>query len=148
MTNAVIDSVDSACYNPAEMGNGASAANLGAGRGRPRRAPPPEERQRDAHRSRQLLLAAALEEFAARGFAGARVQDIANRAGINKQLITYLHSGKTFSSVQGPVKFDSLGENTAAKAFTFQWQHGNFVQVLPKADKNSTKAEYPKAAWS
>jgi AcrR family transcriptional regulator len=94
MTNAVIDSVDSTCYNPAEMGNGASAANLGAGRGRPRRAPPPEERQRDAHRSRQLLLAAALEEFAARGFAGARVQDIANRAGINKQLITYYFGGK------------------------------------------------------
>jgi branched-chain amino acid transport system substrate-binding protein len=65
----------------------------------------------------------------------------------NKKLITYLHSGKTFSSVQGPVKFDSLGENTAAKAFTFQWQHGNFVQVLPKADKNSTKAEYPKVPW-
>jgi hypothetical protein len=35
------------------------------------------------------LLAAALEEFAARGYAGARVQDIADRAGVNKQLINY-----------------------------------------------------------
>jgi branched-chain amino acid transport system substrate-binding protein len=65
----------------------------------------------------------------------------------NKKLIAYLHSGKTFNSVQGPVKFDALGENTSAKAFTFQWQHGNFVQVLPKGDKNSTKPEFPKAPW-
>jgi branched-chain amino acid transport system substrate-binding protein len=66
----------------------------------------------------------------------------------NKKLIAYLHSGKTFSSVQGPVRFDSLGENIAAKAFTFQWQHGRFVQVLPSGNKNSKKPEYPKAVWS
>lgn len=66
----------------------------------------------------------------------------------NQKLISYLHSGKTFKSVQGPVKFNSLGENVAAKAYTFQWQHGSFVQVLPKGDKNSKKAEYPKKAWS
>lgn len=66
----------------------------------------------------------------------------------NKKIIAYLHSGKTFTSVQGPVRFDALGENVAAKAYTFQWQHGKFVQVLPKGDKNSKKAEYPKTAWS
>jgi branched-chain amino acid transport system substrate-binding protein len=65
----------------------------------------------------------------------------------NKKLIAYLHSGKTFSSVQGPVKFNSLGENVAAKAYTFQWQHGKFVQVLPKGDKKSKQPEYPKNAW-
>jgi branched-chain amino acid transport system substrate-binding protein len=65
----------------------------------------------------------------------------------NKKLIAYLHSGKTFASVQGPVKFNSLGENTAIKAFTFQWQHGKFVQVLPKGAKRSKKAEYPKKPW-
>lgn len=60
----------------------------------PRRAPAPAERQRDAERSRQQLLAAALDEFAAKGYAGARVQDIADRAGVNKQLIPYYFGGK------------------------------------------------------
>jgi AcrR family transcriptional regulator len=59
-----------------------------------RRPPPPDERLRDAERSRRLLLDAALEEFAAKGFAGARVQEIAARAGLNKQLITYYFGGK------------------------------------------------------
>jgi AcrR family transcriptional regulator len=62
--------------------------------GSKRRAPAPEERQRDAERSRQQLLSAALEEFAAKGFAGARVQDIAERAGVNKHLINYYFDGK------------------------------------------------------
>jgi TetR/AcrR family transcriptional regulator len=61
---------------------------------RPRRAPSPENRQRDAERSRRCLLAAALDEFADKGFAGARVQEIAERAGINKQLISYYFGGK------------------------------------------------------
>ncbi|MFC0600388.1 TetR family transcriptional regulator [Streptomyces palmae] len=61
---------------------------------RPRRAPAPDERKLDAERSRRLLLEAALEEFAAKGFAGARVQDIADRAGLNKQLINYYFGGK------------------------------------------------------
>ncbi|MEU5420054.1 TetR family transcriptional regulator [Streptomyces sp. NPDC001407] len=63
-------------------------------RPRPRRAPRAEERQRDAERSRALLLDAALEEFARHGLAGARVQDIAARAGVNKQLISYYFGGK------------------------------------------------------
>jgi TetR/AcrR family transcriptional regulator len=63
-------------------------------RATPRRAPTPEQRQRDADRSRQLLLSAALDEFAAKGYAGARVQDIAERAGVNKQLIAYYFGGK------------------------------------------------------
>ncbi|WP_073260205.1 TetR/AcrR family transcriptional regulator [Cryptosporangium aurantiacum] len=61
---------------------------------RPRRAPTNDERQRDAERSRQRLLAAALDEFAARGYAGARVGAIAARAGLNAQLISYYFGGK------------------------------------------------------
>ena len=52
----------------------------------------------------------------------------------NAKIIAYLHSGVTLNTVQGPVKFDSLGENGLAAAFVFQWQ-GNgtkFVQVLPQ----------------
>jgi hypothetical protein len=44
-----------------------------------------------------------------------------------------LHSGVTLRSVQGLVRFDALGENGAAAAFVFQWQQGQFVQVLPSA---------------
>jgi ABC-type branched-subunit amino acid transport system substrate-binding protein len=65
----------------------------------------------------------------------------------NKKIINYLHSGVTLQSVQGAVKFDSLGENIAAKAATFQWQKNKYVQVLPAGDPNSVKPEYPKAHW-
>ncbi|MFE0762388.1 TetR/AcrR family transcriptional regulator [Streptomyces smyrnaeus] len=60
----------------------------------PRRARRPEARKLDPERSCRLLLEAAMEEFAAKGFAGARVQDIADRAGLNKQLIAYHFGGK------------------------------------------------------
>lgn len=60
----------------------------------PRRAPLPDARQQDADRSRRLLLAAALEEFSAKGYAGARVQEIAAKAGVNKQLINYYFDSK------------------------------------------------------
>ncbi len=59
-----------------------------------RRSPTADERVRDAEASRRKLLAAALDEFSEKGYAGARVQDIAKRAGVNKQLITYYFGGK------------------------------------------------------
>ena len=61
---------------------------------RGRRAPAPEQRQLDAERTRQRLLDAALDVFSAKGFAGARVQEIADRAGVNKQLINYYFDSK------------------------------------------------------
>ena len=60
----------------------------------PRRSPDPTTRQRDAERSRAALLDAAEAEFAQHGFAGARVESIAARAGLNKQLISYYFGGK------------------------------------------------------
>ncbi len=59
-----------------------------------RRSPAEGERQRDAERSRRALLDAALDEFAEHGYAGARVADIAHRAGVNKQLINYYFGSK------------------------------------------------------
>jgi branched-chain amino acid transport system substrate-binding protein len=64
------------------------------------------------------------------------------------KIISYLHSGVTLSSVQGPVKFNSLGENIKAIAFIFQWQNGKFVQVLPANAAGSVKILYPKTPWS
>jgi len=40
------------------------------------------------------IVAAAREEFARRGFAGARVEQIARRAGVNKQLLFYYFHSK------------------------------------------------------
>jgi branched-chain amino acid transport system substrate-binding protein len=67
---------------------------------------------------------------------------------VNSKIISYLHSGVTLNSVQGPVKFDSLGRNGQATTFIFQWQNGKFVQVLPVAAAGSVKIVNPKPAWS
>jgi branched-chain amino acid transport system substrate-binding protein len=64
-----------------------------------------------------------------------------------QKIISYLKSGATLNSVQGPVKFDSLGENTAQKTLTFQWQNGTLVQSIPTATAGSTPPVYPKPAW-
>jgi TetR/AcrR family transcriptional regulator len=61
---------------------------------RGRRAPAPHERQRDPERTKARILDAATAEFAAKGFAGARVSEIAARAGVNQQLIAYYFDGK------------------------------------------------------
>jgi branched-chain amino acid transport system substrate-binding protein len=67
---------------------------------------------------------------------------------VGSKIISYLHSGVTLASVQGPVKFNSLGENVKAIAFIFQWQNGKFVQVLPTGAKGSVKILNPKPAWA
>lgn len=64
----------------------------------------------------------------------------------NASIIQYLHS-HTMTSVQGPVKFDSVGQNLAATAFVFQWQNANFVQVLPAGGAGSKPVVYPKPVW-
>jgi hypothetical protein len=45
------------------------------------------------------------------------------------------------------VKFDSLGENTAQKAQTFQWQNGKLVDTLPVGTPGAVAPTYPKPAW-
>ncbi|MGV9309501.1 TetR family transcriptional regulator [Nonomuraea sp. NPDC004354] len=47
-----------------------------------------------AARTRERILDAALDEFAAKGYSGARTAAIAKRAGINVQLISYYFGGK------------------------------------------------------
>jgi branched-chain amino acid transport system substrate-binding protein len=69
----------------------------------------------------------------------------------NTKIIQYLHSGVTLQSVQGPVQFNSLGENVAAVAFVFQWQDNGtkFVQVLPQGSQNgSDPILATKPAWA
>jgi AcrR family transcriptional regulator len=56
--------------------------------------PASEERVRDADRSQGTILAAARDEFAEFGLGGARVDRIAERAGLNKRLIYYYFEDK------------------------------------------------------
>jgi branched-chain amino acid transport system substrate-binding protein len=67
----------------------------------------------------------------------------------NAKIISYLHSGVTLQSVQGPVKFDALGENSSSAAFVFQWQNNgtDFNQVLP-AGTGSVPIIATKPAWA
>ena len=55
---------------------------------------PVEERLRDADRSQSTILAAARDEFAEYGLGGARMDRIAERAGLNKRLIYYYFEDK------------------------------------------------------
>jgi branched-chain amino acid transport system substrate-binding protein len=66
---------------------------------------------------------------------------------VNAKIISYLHSSVTLNTVQGPVKFDSLGRNGSATTFIFQWQNGKFVQVLPAGGPGSVPILNPKPAW-
>lgn len=49
---------------------------------------------RNAERTRNSILQAAKEEFFEKGYTGARIESIAKRAGINKQLIYHYFKGK------------------------------------------------------
>jgi branched-chain amino acid transport system substrate-binding protein len=68
----------------------------------------------------------------------------------NAKIISYLHSGVTLQTVQGTVKFDSLGENANAAAFVFQWQKNGsqFLQVLPSGVSGSVPIIATKPVWA
>ena len=68
----------------------------------------------------------------------------------NAKIITYLHSGVTLSTVQGPVRFDNSGQNSSAAAFTFQWQQQGtaYKQVLPVSAGGSVAIINPKPNWT
>ncbi len=61
----------------------------------PRRAAPTQtQAETDSNTARSAILAAARAEFSAKGLAGARVNEIVARAGVNKQLIYYYFGSK------------------------------------------------------
>ena len=62
------------------------------------------------------------------------------------KLVQELHSD-TFTTVQGPVTFDSTGQNTAIQAYLFQWQQGALKPIFPTGTTGSAAPEYPKAVW-
>jgi AcrR family transcriptional regulator len=54
----------------------------------------PGERTRDAERTRADILAVATSEFADRGYAGARINEIADKTSTTKRMIYYYFGGK------------------------------------------------------
>lgn len=64
----------------------------------------------------------------------------------NQKLISALQTG-TFQSLQGPVGFDSTGQNKLAVAYLFQWQNGNLIPVFPSAQA-AANVLYPKPNWT
>lgn len=63
-----------------------------------------------------------------------------------KTLIAALRAG-SFNTLQGPVKFNANGENTAGVPFLFQWQKSQLIPVYPASDAQAAP-EYPKPDWT
>jgi len=96
-----------------------------------------EIRSRDADRTQQSILAAATAEFAAHGFGGARIEAIAERAGVNKRLIYYYFDGKdelflavleqTYADIRAAERELLLEETDPLQAIeslvVFTWRH-------------------------
>src|SRR5450432_1873468 len=107
-----------------------------------------EIRSRDADRTQQEILAAATGEFAAHGFGGARIEAIAERAGVNKKLIYYYFAGKdelflavleqTYADIRAAERelhleqSDPLEAIRALVAFTWRYYlaHPEFLALL------------------
>src|SRR5260221_372848 len=61
----------------------------------------------------------------------------------NAKIISALHSGAAFNSVQGTVQFDPQGRNTSALSYLFQWQSGTLISVYPSSAA-AENPEYPR----
>lgn len=99
--------------------------------------PPPELRTRDAERTQQEILRAAMEEFSAHGLGGARMEGIAERARVNKRLIYYYFGSKealfllaletTYADIreaEHELRLESLEPPEAVRRLVaFTWQH-------------------------
>ncbi len=68
-------------------------------------------RTRDRNRTRSKIVGAARAEFAAKGYSGARMEQIAERAGVNKELIYHYFRGK--ESLFEEVRSEQLAEAEA-----------------------------------
>jgi TetR/AcrR family transcriptional regulator len=102
----------------------------------------------DQNAARNAILAAARGEFAAKGLAGARVNEIAARAGVNKQLIYYYFGSKedlyraaleeVYTEIRSLEKELKLGDMQPAEAmaaligFSFDYlaRHPDFIGLL------------------
>ncbi len=63
----------------------------------------------------------------------------------NLKLIAELRAD-TFQSLQGPVAFDTIGQNRLSVAYLFQWQKGSLIPVYPQ-EQAAANVEFPKPNW-
>ncbi|MGM1058265.1 TetR/AcrR family transcriptional regulator [Saccharothrix sp. Mg75] len=121
-------------------------------------ADPSPERQRDAERTRAEILRIATEEFADRGYAGARVDEIAARTSTTKRMIYYYFGSKqqlyvavleqayaTIRAVEQQVDVDHLDPVEALRAlaeltFDHHESHPAFIRLV--SIENIHRAEH------
>ena len=114
--------------------------------------------QAEAPSARDALLAAAVAAFSEKGFAGARVDEIAAAAGVNKQLVYHYFENKqglymvALESVYAAIRTKEQGLSLDALApreamaelvgFSFDYlaQHPEFIALL--ADENRNQGRY------
>lgn len=89
----------------------------------------PVHRTRDRERTRSKIVRAARAEFAERGYSGARMEQIAERAAINKELIYHYFRGKEHL-------FEEVRSEQLADA-----EAGNAVIQSPLADRSQELSE-------
>ena len=65
----------------------------------------------------------------------------------NSKIITYLHSGVKLQTVQGQVQFKPDGANIGGTGFVYQWDNGQFLQVLPGNAAGSSPVVRMKPQW-
>jgi AcrR family transcriptional regulator len=94
-------------------------------------------RTRDADRTRQAILRAAMDEFSDKGLGGARIDAIAERAAVNKRLIYYYFESKeelflavleqTYADIrdaEAELHLERLTPTDAVRALVeFTWRH-------------------------
>jgi TetR/AcrR family transcriptional regulator len=114
--------------------------------------------KRDAEASRRLLLSAARAEFAAKGLMGARVDEIARSAGLNKQLVYHYFGSKdglyravlegVYAEIREQERALSLGdlppedamEKLIGFSFDYLADHPDFIALLN--DENGQGARH------
>lgn len=125
---------------------------------RPPAAPPPEPRTRDAERSRRAILDAARQAFAEHGLGGTRLDDVAQRAGVDKRLVYYYFQNKdslflaaledVYAGIRSAEEALNLGalppREAIARLIDFTWQyyldHPEFIALINS--ENLHRAEH------
>ena len=85
---------------------------------------------RNPERTRRKILDAAVDEFVARGYAGARVDRIAASAGVNKRMI-YHHFGNKLGVFEAALSDQVSGVDMSGKLARL-WMH----EALERGDEN------------
>lgn len=90
--------------------------------------PAPAPKRRDSARTRQRILEAAMEEFTAKGFAGARVEAVAERADVN---------------VRSLYKYFGSKEGLYAAVFgdSFAHRHDGVIRAIEEVAEDPIRAE-------